>query len=223
MRKINKKFLRRLINPAWLYKLKESIKPLNDRYGMSRGLPVDRYYIKKIIWENKNIICGRCLEIKDNRYGKKLQNIEKLDILDIDKNNKEANLHGDLKNLHNIPDNLYDSIILTQVLQYIDEPSSALRECFRILKIGGHLFLTVPAMSRHDPKAEEFWRFTSEGINKLLSPIFSDDNVKVVAYGNVLSGLAFWIGQAAEELSKEKIDFNDPNFPVLIAALATKK
>lgn len=190
---------------------------------MNRGTPVDRYYIGKFLSEHQNDIKGLCLEIRDNRYGQEYASrIKKLDVLDIDRNNQLANLHGDLRNLNNIPDNTYDCLILTQVLQYIDHLSSAISECRRLLKPGGVLLITVPAFSRLDPKAPEYWRFTSLGLAHLLNLIFGQDKIETKSYGNVLSGLGFWVGQSAEEFSSKELDYFDPMFPVIIVARATK-
>jgi len=223
MKKFNRKLLRRLIYPGWFYFWRKKLAPISKKYGMNRGTPVDRYYINKFLEEYKNDIHGRCLEVRDSRYGQQYASrIEKLDILDIDTSNQEANLYGDLRKLDKIPDNVYDCIILTQVLQYIDDISSALKECYRVLKPGGVLLLTVPAMSRLDPKAPEYWRFTADGLASLLDPIFAKEKTHIKVYGNVLTGLGFWVGQATEEFSAKELDYQDPMFPALITARVIK-
>ena len=190
---------------------------------MNRGAPVDRHYIGLFLEKYKNDIRGACLEIRDNRYGRQYADrIDKLDILDIDADNQEANLYGDLRKLDKIPDNVYDCLILTQVLQYIDDLPSALKECRRILRPDGVLLLTVPAMSRLDPKTPEYWRFTPNGLTRLLDPVFGREKTAVKVYGNVLTGLGFWVGQAAEEFSNKKLDYQDQMFPIVVAARAVK-
>ena len=223
MKKLNRKLMRRLIYPGWFYFLRRKLTPISKKYGMNRGSPVDRYYMRDFLSKNRDDIRGTCLEIKDNHYSQEYgSGIEKSDILDIDYANKEANLHGDLRSLDKIPDNTYDCIILTQVLQYIDNTSSAISECHRILKPGGTLLITVPAMSRLDPKAPECWRFTSNGLSFILDPIFKKEKVDIKVYGNVLTGLGFWVGQSTEEFSIKELDYFDPMFPILITARVTK-
>ncbi len=223
MRKFNRKFIRRTIYPGWLYFLGKKLTPLSKKYGMNRGTPVDRYYIGKFLSEHKNDIRGVCLEIRDNRYGQEYENrIKKLDVLDIDTDNNNANLHDDLRSLNKIPENTYDCIILTQVLQYIDDTASAIKECRRILKPGGAMLITVPIMSRLDPKMPEYWRFTPEGLAYIINPIFGKEKVNVRVYGSVLTGLGFWVGQSAEEFSIKELDYFDPMFPILVAARAIK-
>ena len=223
MKKLNRKLLRRKFYPGWLYFWRKKLTPISKKYGMNRGTPVDRHYINNFLEEYKNDIGGTCLEVRDNRYGQQYANrIKKLDILDIDHGNKEANLYGDLRSLDKVPNNVYNCLILTQVLQYIDDLPSTIKECHRILKPGGVLLLTVPAISRLDPKAPEYWRFTPDGLASLLNTIFGQEKTKISAYGNVLTGLGFWVGQVAEEFSTKKLDYSDPMFPVLIAARAIK-
>ena len=46
-----------------------------------------------------------------------------------------------------VPDASFDVILCTEVLEHVPEPIAALREMARILKPGGRLLLTAPAMS----------------------------------------------------------------------------
>ena len=193
---------------------------------MERGQPIDRYYIDKFLEENRADIKGICLEIRDNRYtGRYGANIEKADVLDIDKSNPDAAIYGDLRSLGAVKNNSYDCIILTQTLQYIDDLKAAVSECYRILKPGGVILATAPTMSRIDPHAEqvkEFWRFTEGGLRYIFEQSFSPDKVRTGSYGNIATGLGFWIGQAAEELTKKELNRNDSDFPVLTSIKATK-
>ena len=89
------------------------------------------------------------------------------------------------------------SFILTQVLQYVDNCQAALGECRRILKPGGTLLATVPTLSRIGLQSGvegDFWRFTGAGAGRLFSCVFDARNVEAQAHGNVLTGLAFWVG-----------------------------
>jgi SAM-dependent methyltransferase len=197
--------------------------PLSDKYGFDRGTPVDRYYIEQFLDENKQSIKGYCLEIHDDDYTMKYgeNRVTKNDVLDIDTNNKRANIYGDLKNLTNIADNTYDTLIITQTIGMIDDFQAALKECHRILKPGGTMFLTAAAFSPSLPgEGGGYWRFTENSFNYLLGKLFNQ--VKVKSYGNALSGQAFWVGMAQEELSQDELEYKDPQYPIIIAGLATK-
>lgn len=61
------------------------------------------------------------------------------------------------------PSDTYDSVVLVNVLEHIEDDAAALREFRRILKPGGHLFLLVPALkllfSRLDALVGHFRRY----------------------------------------------------------------
>lgn len=220
-----KTIIRRVFNPRWWYFLRRSIKPISHNYGASRGTPVDRYYIEKFLAENAKDIKGRCLEVESNIYTKKFGHPAHVDILDIDKNNQQATILGDLRDLKNISDDNYDCIILTQVLQFIDDGEAAVRECFRILKTGGVLLATLPTLSRIDVRASEgadHWRWTKTGAEYLFSNTFKKENLTVKNWGNILTGIGFWIGQSVEEFSQNELDYKDNSFPILASVRAIK-
>ena len=216
--------MRRIFKPAWFYFLTRSLKPLSPNYGSGRGEPVDRYYIEKFLSENRALITEHCLEVEDNFYSQKFgHNITNSDILDINTNNRKANVYADIRNLREIPDNKYDCIILTQVLQFIDDHNSAIKACHRVLKPGGVLLATLPSISRIDARTGpqgDFWRFTEASARYTFGKFFNSLEIK--SWGNVLSGTAFWTGMAQEELSKRELDYNDPNFPCIITVKAIK-
>lgn len=222
-KKSRRTILRRILKPLWLYLLSRQLKPLSRNYGSDRGEPIDRYYIEKFLSENANLIKGSCLEIENNTYCLKFGRSLQCDVLDMNKNNPKVNIIADLRNVPEIKDETYDCIILTQVLQFIDDYESAIGECWRILKPGGALLVTLPFISRVDARAGvngDFWRFTTASARYVFSKYFNQLEIK--SWGNVLAGLDFWIGTAQEELSKRELDYNDTNFSVLISARAIK-
>lgn len=201
------------------------MKPISHNYGANRGTPIDRYYIEKFLAENAKDIKGRCLEVESNIYTKKFGPSAHGDVLDIDKNNRQITIHGDLRDLKNISDDNYDCIILTQVLQFIDDWEAAVRECRRILKPGGTLLATLPALSRIDVRAGEngdYWRWTKAGTEYIFSKVFAKENITVKSWGNVLTGTGFWIGQSVEEFTQKELNYKDASFPILISVRAIK-
>lgn len=216
----------RLIRSKHIYFLTNSVKPISNNYGSDRGSSIDRYYINKFLSKNQKLINGHCLEIADNVYTKQFgqDKVTQSEILDIDIENKKATIYGDLKKLP-IPDNIYDCIILTQVFQFIDNLESAINECYRILKPGGNLLVTLPSISRIDIAGginNDYWRFTAASAKYLFSKKFADQNLEIKSQGNALAGLGFWIGLAKEEINQNKLDYRDENFPCLITVKATK-
>ena len=66
------------------------------------------------------------------------------------------------------PDNSYDAIICTQVLEHIEEPQRAINEFFRILKPNGKLFLTAPQGWGLHGEPYHFFNFTKYGLQSLF-------------------------------------------------------
>lgn len=207
----------------FLYFLIKPDRPISNFYGLDRGKAIDRFYIEKFLEENRGYIKGNCLELLNNDYTIKYGGncVLKSDILDIDKNNEKANIIGDIRNLKDIiPDNSYDCIILTQVLQFIDDYTSALLECKRILKKNGYLLITVPSVSRIDCISGlegDFWRFTESSLNYISNNKF--DVIKITSVGNVKTAVSFLLGLSQEDIRKDDFCFNDKNFPVIITAV----
>lgn len=220
-----KYFLKRFFKPKRLYSLIQSTHPWSGSYGKDRGKPLDRYYIEKFLSGHSSYIRGKCLEVRDNRYTKKFgRSVSASDILDIDRENKIATVFSDLRDMKEISDNTYDCVILTQVLQFVDEYDKAIAECRRILKPGGAVFATLPSISRIDVFSGtqgDFWRFTQSGARHAFQKYFGD-KVSVDVFGNCLAGYAFWIGLSQNEIPQKKLDFTDPNFPVIIGVCAIK-
>lgn len=202
--------------------------PISRTFGFDRGLPVDRYYIERFLDRHAADIRGRVLEIKNNAYTRRFggEKVEKSDILDIDEDNREATITADLTGADSIPANAFDCIILTQTLLLIYDVPAALKTCFRILKPGGVLLVTVPGISQMDYKNlghTWFWSFTKASMQRLLEEDFGRQNVAVESRGNVLAATALLHGVASTELSSDELKNHDPDYQVLLAARAAKE
>lgn len=222
-----KKTVKRLLKPAFFYFLNHKTEPLSNYHGFDRGKPVDRFYIENFLEQNERLIKGVCLEVLSNDYTIKYggTKVSKSDILDIDRSNKNATIVDDLRKLKSVGDNTYDCLILTQVLQFIDDISAAISECYRVLKPGGTILATLPSLSRIDPisgKEGDFWRFTSASASYLFSKNFKSEQTEIKSFGNVRSGIYFYAGLAQEDTSIKTLRENDPNFPLIITIKALK-
>ncbi len=215
----------RFFRPKKVYYFLNSKKPISQVYGLDRGTAIDRYYIEIFLESNKHYIQGNCLEILNDNYSKRFgeHRVTNIDILDIEETNKKANIIADLRNLSTISDNTYNCIILTQTLHLIDDFNSVVSECYRILKPGGAILVTLPTISRLDPTAgidNDYWRFTKNSAQYIFSKKFSD--VNAVSFGNLLSGINFLMGVSKEEMRQKDIDYIDESFPCLIGVRAIK-
>lgn len=204
-----------------------SVVPISNVYGLDRGQAIDRYYIEKFLDDSKEYIQGNVLEMCDNNYTKLYgkHKVVRSDVLDIEESNKNATIVTDLTKADIIKDETYDCFILTQTLQFVYDLDSAIYHSWRILKRGGVLLVTLPSVSRIDCVAGvdgDFWRFTKASAEKLFERIFGKENVSVQTYGNVLVDISFLMGLAADELTRQELDYNDQNFPLIICVRAIK-
>lgn len=223
-RKCFTQWLHRLARPAWLGTLRRTT-PLSDRFGYDRGTPVDRYYIERFLEAHRADIRGRVLEVKDSgytdRYGAA---VERADVLDIDPANPHATIIADLAAADTIPSDTFDCFVLTQTLLLIYDVQSAVAHAYRILRPGGVLLVTVPAVSRICISLKnDYWRFTVASCSALFGEVFGPDDIVVRSYGNVLTATAFLTGMAYEELTGKELDAHDENIPLIITVRAVKK
>ncbi len=79
----------------------------------------------------------------------------------------------------------FDVVLCTQVLEYVPSPQKVVDEMRRVLRPGGYLFLSVPAVFPRDSDPE-YWRFLPSSLRLLLRD-FSE--VEIAAEGSTISGL----------------------------------
>lgn len=217
--------LRRILRPAFFGTLRRT-SPLSERWGEDRGRPVDRYYIERFLAAHRADIRGHVLEVKDplytHRYG---IDVQRSDVLDAAPDNPYATIVADLQAADGIRSDSLDCFILTQTLQFVYDFSAAVRHTHRILRPGGVVLATMPAVSRTttpDDRLPDYWRFTPTSCLRLFGDVFGEANVQVWSYGNVLSCVAFLVGLADQELKRAELDVVDERFPLILAVRATK-
>jgi SAM-dependent methyltransferase len=204
----------------------ERLRPVSRHFGADRGAPIDRYYIEKFLAQNACDIKGHVLEALDDSYTQRFgaTKIARSDIVSIEATNRRATIVGDLVQPGILPDNAFDCIILTQVLQYIYDLRAAAAALNRALRPGGVLLVTVPGVSRsqhcHWPW---YWSFTAPAVRRLFEDQFGQGAVTVEAHGNVYAAAAFLYGIATEELDISDLDTVDTDFPVIVAARIVKQ
>ncbi len=62
----------------------------------------------------------------------------------------------------------FDTAVITAVLEHLEEPESAIRECYRILKKGGHVICAVPFIWHLHEEPRDFFRYSKYGLRHLL-------------------------------------------------------
>lgn len=101
----------------------------------------------------------------------------------------EEDVTGDLLAMP-FPSDVFDGVVLTEVLEHCVNPPGALSEVYRVLKPGGLLLVTSPFFwPTHgiDGQYKDYWRFTRQGWELLLHA-FTD--VSVTACGWTAEGEA---------------------------------
>lgn len=68
-------------------------------------------------------------------------------------------------------DALFDSAVCTAVLEHLEEPEKALRECSRILKPGGIAIYSVPFIWHLHEEPRDFYRFSKYGLKYLFEKV----------------------------------------------------
>jgi hypothetical protein len=205
------------------------LQPLSSVWGSDRGKPIDRHYIEGFLASRQSDIRGRVLEVKDSHYTNIFGGaaaVEK-EVLDIDATNPHVTIVADLTRADAIASDRFDCFILTQTLHIIYDVRGALAHAYRILKPGGVLLSTLPAVSRvnyEDGGLEsgDYWRFTEASVRRLFTEVFPAENVEITVHGNVLTCAAFLYGLAAEELTLEELEHTDRWFPLLFCVRAVK-
>jgi SAM-dependent methyltransferase len=66
------------------------------------------------------------------------------------------------------PSGSFDSALCTSVLEHLEEPEQALRECYRILKPGGIAIYSVPFIWHLHEEPRDFYRFSKYGLEYLF-------------------------------------------------------
>jgi SAM-dependent methyltransferase len=79
----------------------------------------------------------------------------------------EVDIQADAADLP-FKNNTVDSVLCTGVLEHVTEPGQAVREIFRVLKLGGCAFFELPFMQTRHAAPRDFSRWTPEGIRQLL-------------------------------------------------------
>ena len=222
-----KRSLVRLRAPVDLGRL-DRVEPLSSVFGLDRGTAIDRRYIERFLGAHAERIRGRVLEVGDSAYTTRFGGgrVTERAVLHTPPGAPGATIVADLTNPDGLPQNAFDCFICTQTLNCVYDVRRALEGARRLLRPGGSLLATVGGISRVSRFDRErwgfYWWFTTESLAKLLADVFGGA-VVVSSFGNVLGATAFLHGLAVEDLPDPTLlDADDPDYPVVVAAVAEK-
>ena len=197
--------------------------PFSDYFGFDRGTPVDRYYVHRFYHENRASVSGDVLEIQGTgytrRYGHNLRRAESLDI--------DPAVHPtflcDLARADTVVDaDSYDCFLLPNSFQHMRNLEPAMRQALRIVRPGGTILATVPALVPLIADGPQYWMMSAEGWRQMAARAWSEADIEVCAYGNCLAATAAMLGLAMEELSEAELEHQDDRYPVMITILCRK-
>jgi SAM-dependent methyltransferase len=87
-----------------------------------------------------------------------------------------------------LEDSMFDSILISDVLEHISNPETVINESYRLLKENGTVFINVPFMYWIHESPYDFYRYTEFGLKKLIE----DAGFKIEIFAVVGGALETW-------------------------------
>ena len=93
--------------------------------------------------------------------------------------------------IHTLPlkDKVIGGIVATAILEHVHSPIKAVAECYRILSVGGGIYVSIPFMQGYHADPYDFQRYTHRGIEKLFSAFEIEELVKTRGVGSTMAGM----------------------------------
>lgn len=107
-----------------------------------------------------------------------------VDLVDTSNNNSNIEFIGTAYDIP-VADETFDSAVCTAVLEHLEEPALAIKECYRILKPGAVALYSMPFIWHLHAEPRDFFRYSKYGLQHL----FETNGFKVLEI-TPLSGFA---------------------------------
>jgi hypothetical protein len=195
--------------------------PICRRFGFTRGLPIDRYYLMKFVEEIRAEVRGPTVDIGGRRSNKEefgFRDVASYRTMDI-KPGDQIDVIGDVCDPAALAAGSVQSIIAFNLLEHVREPWKAVANMHAWLAPGGKAFVLVPVVQRLHRLPGDYWRLLPDGLDAMFQP-FSQRRVK--SYGNVFTASAALYGVSVKDLRPEELDVVDEDYPVVSCLVATK-
>jgi len=88
-----------------------------------------------------------------------------------------------------VDDGSVDLVLSTQVLEHVEDPALYLSECTRVLRPGGSLVLTTHGIMYLHRDPQDYWRWTCDGLEKVVAEAGLEVSRSVGVLGLVPAGL----------------------------------
>ena len=142
----------------------------------TKNILVNRIHDAAVLENGRRYLKGRLIDIGcgtkpyESRLAPYVTVHVGLDHRDTSHDTSNVNLFG---SAYDIPaeDNSFDSALCTAVLEHLEEPESALRECHRVLKPGGCALYTVPFIWHLHEEPRDFFRYSKHGLGYLFEKV----------------------------------------------------
>lgn len=195
---------------SWLESLTQEQYKLVLGHMLAKGLDINHFdypqgiwppptparaYIEQFLNKYQSFVQGKCVEFNPAIYKDMFinkPNVSSYDVWNI-KPGEGITISADLQNAINVPSNYFDTMICTHVLSAIRNVWSAAAEMKRVLKTGGLVLCTVPAVLQcYAPDPQDYWRFTKDSIQDLFADF---SRYEIHSFGNpaTVSGSPFYL------------------------------
>lgn len=95
-----------------------------------------------------------------------------------------------------------DLCLCTQVLEHVERPEMVLKEAARVLRDDGWLLLSTHGVFHHHPFPNDYWRWTSEGLEKIILACF--DSVRIMSNGGTVLLLFHIVGRGVFHVAEHR-------------------
>ncbi len=168
--------------------------------------------------KNKQILDFGC---GDARYKKFIDNSNNYSGLDVEESGHPLNKNYDVlwdKNKLPFENDVFDIVLMTEVLEHVENVDITLREINRVLKIGGLILVTVPFIWPEHEQPFDFQRYTSFGIKK----IFDYYGFETIYYKKLVQKKYALLEIIISDIEKQILNYNKKNIAHFFSRLYFK-
>ena len=139
---------------------------------------LDRILLQEQVRKFAHYVTGDVLDIGGGDYQRYKKFFKYKSYLSMDVyEGKDIDVVGSADDIP-FPDESFDSVISTQVLEHVKFPEKCVQEACRVLKKGGIALVTVPQWNDLHSEPHDYWRYTNYGMKEL----FERNGFETLAY-----------------------------------------